>query len=72
MAFSFLVRVRYEDQPTLDQPADAGGGKGRAGELGRVPTLEPTVLLSSHQGLGSVPDADSSVEISEQPEHRAL
>jgi hypothetical protein len=30
MAFSFLVRVRYEDQPTLDQPADAGGGKGRA------------------------------------------
>jgi hypothetical protein len=33
-AISFLVRVRYEDQPTPDQPATAGvggvGGRGRA------------------------------------------
>jgi len=41
-AISFLVRVRYEDQPTPDQPAasSAGrsnGGKGRAPESSRAP-----------------------------------
>jgi hypothetical protein len=41
-AISFLVRVRYEDQPTPDQPAaadvgGAGGGKGRAPGSSRGP-----------------------------------
>jgi hypothetical protein len=40
-AISFLVRVRYEDQPTPDQPAAAGvggvGGKGRAPGSSRDP-----------------------------------
>jgi predicted RNA polymerase sigma factor len=41
-AISFLVRVRYEDQPTPDQPAAAGvggasGGKGRAPGNSRGP-----------------------------------
>jgi hypothetical protein len=41
-AISFLVRVRYEDQPTPDQPAAAdvgggGGGKGRAPGSSRGP-----------------------------------
>jgi hypothetical protein len=41
-AISFLVRVRYEDQPTPDQPAAAdvgggGGGTGRAPASSRGP-----------------------------------
>jgi hypothetical protein len=40
-AISFLVRVRYEDQPTPDQPAaagvGAGGGKGPARGSSRGP-----------------------------------
>ena len=41
-AISFLVRVRYEDQPPPDQPAAAdvagvGGGKGRAPGSSRGP-----------------------------------
>ena len=41
-AISFLVRVRYEDQPTADPPAaagvgGAGGGKGRAPGSSRGP-----------------------------------
>jgi hypothetical protein len=41
-AISFLARVRYQDQPTPDQPAAAGvggggGGKGRAPGSSRGP-----------------------------------
>jgi predicted RNA polymerase sigma factor len=48
-AISYLVRVRYEDQPTPDQPAAAGlgrtgGAKGQArgsspGARGKTPEL---------------------------------
>jgi hypothetical protein len=42
-AISFLVRVRYEDQPTPEQPATSSagrsnGGKGRAPRSVRSPT----------------------------------
>jgi hypothetical protein len=35
-AISFLVRVRYEDQPTPDQPATASAGRSN-GSKGRAP-----------------------------------
>jgi hypothetical protein len=35
-AIGFLVRVRYEDQPTPDQPATASAGRSNGGK-GRAP-----------------------------------
>ena len=35
-AISFLVRVRYEDQPTPEQPATSSAGRANSGK-GRVP-----------------------------------
>jgi hypothetical protein len=35
-AISFLVRVRYEDQPTRDQPAASSAGRSN-GDKGRTP-----------------------------------
>ena len=39
-AIGFLVRVRYEDQPTLDQPATASAGRSNGGK-GRAPGSSP-------------------------------
>ena len=33
-AISFLVRVRYEDQPTPDQPATSSPGRSNGGKVG--------------------------------------
>jgi hypothetical protein len=35
-AISFLVRVRYADQPSLEQPATASAGRSNGGK-GRAP-----------------------------------
>jgi len=49
-AISFLVRVRYEDQPTPDHAATSSasrsnGGKGRPRELGRMSTASAPLGL---------------------------